>query len=359
MPFDGSSLSAISLDDIRDLVSSRAPERPDLEYKRQPYDASPTGRLEMLRDIAAMANACGGYLILGIAEDGQGRAESFCWVPDAHLVRTSMHDTCIDGIRERLSGLEVEAFSFRPGENIVIVRIPPSGRKPHMVAHQKRTDFWCRYGTSKQPMTFEEIRGHLLEAPLAQEVSKLRAAVQVQGKPATGPAPQAYFQIVTEQPLERFLRKLFLSNIQIDVLLIVSPFIGTLVGTRFELRDLVQRVASNRIPTYVITRQPVEDYHKEAIEAFLACDDVEIRYNPAIHAKLYVCWCRDMQDTFGLFGSANLTYTGLSAAIELGVMVFGKGPGRQMMHQLYDWGINLRYLAGTTVAKHRAITRRT
>ncbi len=77
MPFDGSSLSSISVDDILELVSNRVPERSDLEYKREPYGTSNTDRLEMLRDVAAMANARGGYIIIGIEEDREGRAESF------------------------------------------------------------------------------------------------------------------------------------------------------------------------------------------------------------------------------------------------------------------------------------------
>jgi len=167
-----------------------------------------------------------------------------------------------------------------------------------------------------------------------------------------------FAQIVTDRPVERFLRKLFISQPDLETLVIVSPFIGSLAGTRFELRQLCERLIRTNTPVYVITREPVDDYHREGVAVLLRYDNVEVRYNPAIHAKLYVCWTREVAEAFALFGSGNLTYTSMQRNIELGMMVFGNGPGRDLISRLYSWGLELRTLAGTTVAKYRKPTRR-
>lgn len=167
-----------------------------------------------------------------------------------------------------------------------------------------------------------------------------------------------FAQIVTDRPVERFLRKLFIGKPELETLVIVSPFIGSLAGTRFELRKLCERLSRTNTPVYVLTREPVDDYHREGVAVLLQYDNVEVRYNLALHAKLYVSWTREVSDAFALFGSGNLTYPGVEGNIELGMMVFGKGPGRDLVNRLYKWGLELRTLAGTKVAKHRKVARR-
>ena len=167
-----------------------------------------------------------------------------------------------------------------------------------------------------------------------------------------------FAQIVTDRPVERFLRKLFIGQPDLETLVIVSPFIGSLAGTRFELRQLCEHLSRTNTPVYVLTREPVDEYHREGVDVLLQYDNIELRYNPALHAKLYICWAREVTEAFALFGSGNLTYAGVQGNIELGMMVFGKGPGRDLVNRLYKWGLELRTLAGTTVAKHRKPTRR-
>jgi phosphatidylserine/phosphatidylglycerophosphate/cardiolipin synthase-like enzyme len=64
----------------------------------------------------------------------------------------------------------------------------------------------------------------------------------------------------------------------------------------------------------------------------------EIRYNPNIHAKLYICWGREAEDSFALFGSGNLTVGGLKQNIELGMMILSRGYGKKLIRDLYHWG---------------------
>lgn len=167
-----------------------------------------------------------------------------------------------------------------------------------------------------------------------------------------------FAQIVTDRPVEVFLRKLLIGRPQVEALIIVSPFIGSLTGTRFDLRAVCDQLEKTNTPIFVITREPIDAYHREAVETFFQYDNVEVRYNPALHAKLFVCQVQETAQAFALFGSGNLTYSGVEKNIELGMMVFGKGPGRALIDRLFNWGLELRTLSGTKVAKHRKFARR-
>jgi phosphatidylserine/phosphatidylglycerophosphate/cardiolipin synthase-like enzyme len=93
---------------------------------------------------------------------------------------------------------------------------------------------------------------------------------------------------------------------------------------------------------YVITREPKDEYHKEGLAVLQQNKSVEIRYNPDIHAKLYVSWNRIEEESFAMFGSGNLTSSGISYNLELGMMILSRGFGRKLVRELYSWGNNLR-----------------
>jgi len=154
--------------------------------------------------------------------------------------------------------------------------------------------------------------------------------------------------LVTERPVERFLTRLLLRGDAIRSLCIVSPFIAPMSGRRFTLEDLRRKAEAERIPTYVLTREPAEAYQMEAMQAFLGSPWIELRYNPAIHAKLYVAMGEREADSFALFGSGNLTTASIESNIELAMLVYSDGIGRDLLHELHYWAnVRLRTLAGS------------
>ena len=127
-----------------------------------------------------------------------------------------------------------------------------------------------------------------------------------------------------------------------QVLLIISPFIGSLEGETYDLVDVVQKTQSEKGRVYVITREPQDIYHKEGLALLEQYKNVEIRYNPDVHAKLYVSWNHNEEESFAMFGSGNLTSSGISYNLELGMMILSRGYGRKLVRELYRWGDNLR-----------------
>jgi len=161
-----------------------------------------------------------------------------------------------------------------------------------------------------------------------------------------------HIRLVTERTVDCFLERFFLRDLQIRNLCIVSPFISTLEGSRFTLRDLSQKIEHECIPTYVVTRSPSEPYQEEAI-AVLACNEwVEIRFNESVHAKVYVSSAIPESESFALFGSGNLTGRSITGNIEVGMLILAKGQGRWLVDELYYWANNrLRVLEESRIHK--------
>ncbi|MFC1987183.1 helix-turn-helix domain-containing protein [Chloroflexota bacterium] len=133
-------------------------ENQHLEYKGTYIISDIPDKLEVLRDISSLANASGGYLIIGINDDGTGRASGY-WphtTADLERMKQSIQDICIGHIVERLI---IQSEIKEPdGNPVLLIQVPDSTRKPHMVTIERRTDFWTRYGSGKREMSLDEIR---------------------------------------------------------------------------------------------------------------------------------------------------------------------------------------------------------
>ena len=159
MIFDGKSVHHISDDEIENVVNQHISERQHLEFKITVNHKDDNEKLEILRDIASLANGGGGYIIVGIRDDGKGRAQKFepGLVGDVERIKKAIVAICQDFISERIEGLEVVSRKINDNP-LVIMRIPASDRVPHMVTLMNRTDFYTRYHDGKREMTIGEIR---------------------------------------------------------------------------------------------------------------------------------------------------------------------------------------------------------
>jgi len=154
-----------------------------------------------------------------------------------------------------------------------------------------------------------------------------------------------YVELITERPVERFLVRLFLRASQLNGLFIVSPYLATLSDSPYSLEKLRKKVESNRIPTYIVTRDPVASYQLEAMEALAGSPWIEVRYNSCVHAKVYVAAAERDADSFALFGSGNLTFRSIYSNVERAMMVYSQGPGREIWRDLHYWAsVRLRTL---------------
>ncbi len=343
MIFGSRSLHDLSFSDFQLLIDNQVPEGPHLEYKETAYSGKASDIREMLRDVTALANAEGGYLVMGIREDHANRAAAFSPIDDPKAKAQAITQACLDGIQERIPGLEVVSYESGFNQGIIVIRIPSSEQRPHMVARDHNTDFICRYGTDKRAMTLGEIRELVLGNPRFRRLVELELLAQGQRPSLAGVAEAEgppFAHILTERTVEHFLRRYLVSPTPPHVIVIVSPFISDLAGEMVELKDVLKRVNADRTRTYVVTRPPREAYQQAGMDLLKMSPYVEIRYNADVHAKLYICWHREEDESFALFGSGNLTSGGLRYNLELGMMILARGHGKKLIRDLYDWSAN-------------------
>lgn len=163
-------LEALTEADLQRLIAAGVRESTTLEFKREMYRRNAKHTREMLRDVAAMANAEGGVLIIGMKEDGQGTAQQLIPVPDAEAEANRLVQLCLAHISERIPGLQARPVPINGGD-VVVVRVPRSYRRPHMITFEGVTDFWVRHDRQKSRMSVAELR----TAVMATEDAEMKA----------------------------------------------------------------------------------------------------------------------------------------------------------------------------------------
>lgn len=176
-------LDDLTPEDIQSLVDSEIAEGLRLEYKQQlPKDESDDKRKFLYR-IAAMANAAGGDIIFGIVDkdgpDGQNTGIaarlSGMKIPNAQKAIEPLAHLIRDSIMPRLSGVTMKTVSCPQGD-VLLVRVPPSWSKPHMVTIGKVDKFYIRTAIGSSPMSIDEIRRAFSEqGELRETIGRWRA----------------------------------------------------------------------------------------------------------------------------------------------------------------------------------------
>jgi len=148
--------------DIQNLIDIKYKERQRMEYKKGMYGRRDEEKREMLRDISSIANAYGGYLIVGIEADDVGIPINLFNIENAENERDRIEKSCWSNIEPHIPGLKCKTIEMATGENIILVFIPRSLKKPHMINFKQLNQFWIRHNDKKLPMSVEEIRDSCL-----------------------------------------------------------------------------------------------------------------------------------------------------------------------------------------------------
>jgi len=168
-------LSIIKLSDatpahIQALIDSEIAENLTLEYKAELPSGQSESSREFLYDVAAMANSHGGDIVFGIT-DRKGADDQSTGIADklskmnmanAQTAIDRLLNLIKDGISPRLTG-DLTQYVICNGSNVLVVRVPRSWNRPHMVTSSAVNKFYIRTGTQKNLMTVDEIRRSFLE----------------------------------------------------------------------------------------------------------------------------------------------------------------------------------------------------
>ncbi len=138
-------------------------ENQSLEYKKVPWTHDNAGKRELLRDISAMANAYGGYIIIGIEEDKADQAIAFVDAPNAEDERDRIISMVHANLQPRIAGLNIKCLTDSTN-HIILIYAPYSHRTPHLITGEDLYQFWIRHDRQKARMSVEEIRDAMLKS---------------------------------------------------------------------------------------------------------------------------------------------------------------------------------------------------
>lgn len=168
MIFDNRPIAEITEAELTGLIGNQE-ENQWIDFKKKEYHVDCNDRdkhkREICKDVTAMANADGGYILIGVSEEDKV-AKGFFPVPDADRIAQSINDICLQHIDPRIPNLEVEPKSFQwHGTDIklVIIRVPPSELRPHSFTWKRSTNFVKRYGDHTREYPMSELVPTLLE----------------------------------------------------------------------------------------------------------------------------------------------------------------------------------------------------
>ena len=133
------------------MIDSQAEENLRLDFKAELPGSDRDAKKAFATDVCAMANAAGGDIVYGLAEDGSGRAAMLKpqYVdPDKETLRLTSLGA--DMIEPRLHGIRIEPVELAGGGYAFVVRVPRSATGIHRVTSSGQ--FYVRQSRSNLPL---------------------------------------------------------------------------------------------------------------------------------------------------------------------------------------------------------------
>ena len=168
-------VEAITVEDLRSLISNEVREGRSIEYKAEfPGSNDKDSKRKLLRAICSFANDNGGDLLIGVAATN-GIPESLTPLlsdkMDENLL--AVENSCRDGIEPRLPKLHVQSIEISPSHFVVVIRVGRSWLAPHRLTADGH--FYGRNSAGSYPMDVGEVReSFLLSDLISERVSAFR-----------------------------------------------------------------------------------------------------------------------------------------------------------------------------------------
>lgn len=170
-------IDSITEDHLRSLIEDQVMELRVIEFKQKLPGRSDGDKKEFLADVCSFANTEGGDLIYGIAESG-GTPVDLGGVAtddiDAEISR--LGSSIRDGIQPRIPGLQPQPVRLESGKHALVLRVPRSFARPHVVTYKNHWKFYARTSNGKYQMDVGEVRrAFVLSESVADRIRAFRA----------------------------------------------------------------------------------------------------------------------------------------------------------------------------------------
>ena len=160
------SLSKIDEQDIQFLVENEQKESVILEYK-ETISGNDRDKKELPKDISAIANTDGGFVIFGIRE-ANGVASEIVGIDKLigkQSVEEWVENVLISNIRPRVAVKpRIIPISSDEDKVVLVLQVPKSPRRPHMVTAGGRNAYYKRHNYQATYADEHEVRSMVLES---------------------------------------------------------------------------------------------------------------------------------------------------------------------------------------------------
>jgi hypothetical protein len=182
MYLTSSQLLEMTEEKLLEFLALGIPENSHLDYKISLSNKSDKeSKREFLKDISGFANASGGHLIIGVQEPTQGLPPSkrLTGIDNGPETAAALERLASSSIEPRIPGLRIFPLSIGNGRHCLIVHVPPSLGRPHMVSHDGHRSFYIRHTESIFPMSTYEIRQAVLTSTSAEDRARNTAELSL------------------------------------------------------------------------------------------------------------------------------------------------------------------------------------
>jgi len=169
-------LNQVKLDDIQTIFNNKVPESRTLDYKLEIHPITDGGNKEFLKDVSAFANTMGGYLIYGIQEEeGIPTGIEGVHVEDFDKLKLHFENLLRTGVDPVIRGTDFQAVDIEGIKKIVIIKIPRSIARPHVVKIKNHFRFYGRNSAGVYPLEIDDLRRDFLASEtLATRIKNFR-----------------------------------------------------------------------------------------------------------------------------------------------------------------------------------------
>jgi hypothetical protein len=172
-------IEEITKDDLQALVDNKVIEHKTIEYKRELPGGSEKEKKEFLADITSFANASGGDIIYGLAEEKEtGKPKSLDGLtlenPPEEILK--LEGIIINGVQPRIpSVICSKPIPIKDDKIALVIRVQKSWISPHRVILGGHDKFYSRSSNGKYPLDVGELRmAFNLSETLSERVRNFR-----------------------------------------------------------------------------------------------------------------------------------------------------------------------------------------
>ena len=170
-------LNQVKFDDIQTIFKDKVPESRTLDYKLELHPMTDGGNKEFLKDVSAFSNTMGGYLIYGIEEEeGIPTGIEGVDVEDFDKLKLHFENLLRTGVDPAIRGVNFQIVDVMELKKIVIIEIPRSIARPHVVKIKNHFRFYGRNSAGVYPLEIDDLKiAFLASETQANRIRNFRA----------------------------------------------------------------------------------------------------------------------------------------------------------------------------------------